>query len=142
MPREAVMPPDERSGPGGVTSSPQSRSNATATTTVTTDRVALDADIVAQARRLVEEIGDQAERDRRSYEAGWNDCVRLLFDHALSLGREQVLCEIEAEQAEVNRELSRRALDAVDTPRAELDERRYPGYGADRLRKLRERGAA
>jgi hypothetical protein len=140
------VPPNERSGPGGFATSPQSRSNATAGQTVTTDTIAPDAGLVAQAAALVDAIGDQAERDRQSYDAGWRDCVRLLvrpmFDHGVDVGREQVLNQIEAAEAETNRRLSERALDAKEHPFAELEARRYPGYTAERLRELRKRGAA
>jgi hypothetical protein len=96
--------------------------------------------LIQDAQRLAEEIGDQAERDRQSYEAGYRAgaaLARAMFDHGVDVGRAQVLHEIEAAQAEECRRLSKRALDALNTPFSALQALRYPGRTPEQLARLR-----
>ncbi|MCW2898721.1 MAG: hypothetical protein JWO67_986 [Streptosporangiaceae bacterium] len=63
---------------------------------------------VSAAAELVDAIGDQAERDRASFEAGFRLAARMFFDQGHQVGYERAHREIEERQAEVNRELIER----------------------------------
>ena len=48
------------------------------------------------AAELVDAIGDQAERDRKNYEDGWNAAAQIFFEHGLEVGYAQAHAEMDA----------------------------------------------
>ncbi len=73
----------------------------------------IDEQVLAVAQQLVNEIGDQADRDRRSFEAGYREASRLfrvMFEHGVDVGRAQALDVITTAQGQINRRLSGQAL--------------------------------
>lgn len=126
-----------RSGPPPTEARPQV---PTSTRTTGTASVAQPADrlqaLVAQAAALVEQIGDQAERDRQSWNAGYREAMnfcRSVFDHGVDIGYAQA----EEDMARAWRPV---AESVRNIPRLmELQARRYPGYTPERLAELRAR---
>lgn len=90
--------------------------------------------LVEKAAALVAEIGDQAERDRESWNAGYREAMalcRAMFDHGVDVGYAQA----EEDMARAWRPV---AESVRNIPRLmELQARRYPGYTPERLAELR-----
>ncbi|WP_433465799.1 hypothetical protein [Spirillospora sp. CA-128828] len=82
---------------------------------------------------LVAEIGDQAERDRESWNAGYREAAALFFAHGVDVGYAQA----EEDMARAWRPV---AESVRNIPRLmTLQARRYPGYTPERLAELRGR---
>lgn len=133
---QAGAPPGQRSGPQNPT--PRGRQiaghnsvNTTATVTHPHDNFRA---LVERAAALVAEIGDQAERDRESWNAGYREAMgfcRAMFDHGVDVGYAQA----EEDMARAWRPV---AESVRNIPRLmELQARRYPGYTPERLAELR-----
>jgi hypothetical protein len=80
--------------------------------------------VIDEALRLVQQIGDQAERDQQSYEAGYRAAARQFFDHGVDVGYRSALNEIEAEQSGINARLAGQVLSptAAQLERIRFDE--------------------
>lgn len=128
------MRPDMRSGPPPDTGSRPQKSVSTRTTTSVTDSPDTLRGLLDQAAALVAEIGDQADRDRQSYRAGYREAMalcRAMFDHGVDVGYAQA----EEDMARAWRPV---AESVRNIPRLmELQARRYPGYTPERLAELR-----
>jgi hypothetical protein len=89
--------------------------------------------LLGEAQLLAEDIVGQHAAEARAFRDGYT----LGFEAGRDVGREQVLNEIEAAEAETNRQLSARALDALEHPFAKLQANRYPGRTPEQLTRLR-----
>jgi len=73
------------------------------------------------AADLVDAIGDQAQRDREMYNAGWNDAAKIFFDHGYDVGYAQAHTEV----AEDWKALAEKIRAMANTPTfAEVERRR------------------
>lgn len=133
------MPPTTRSGAPPAKDARHSQSPATSRTNNpvrVTDRTVELRVLTDQAARLVGQIGDQAAREQRAYDAGYRAAAQLyraVFDDGVDVGRAQAEHEMEQAWSAVAEKV--RAMARVPT-HAELQARRHPGHTADQIRKL------
>lgn len=134
------MTPDMRSGPPPTEARPQqptsTRTTGTASVTEAPDRLPA---LVAQAAALVEQIGDQAERDRQSWNAGYREAMafcRAMFDHGFDVGYQASEDDMARAWKPIAQQV-RRSANRLSF-RA-LEERRYPDRTHRELMLLRGR---
>lgn len=122
-----------KSGPPPTETRPQN-SAPTRTATSVADTPDTFRALVEKAAALVAEIGDQAERDRESWNAGYREAMgfcRSMFDHGVDVGYDMAERDMERAWKPV-------AESVRNIPRLmELQARRYPGYTPERLAELR-----
>lgn len=134
------MPPTTKNGPPPTEARPQEPSSTKTTGTVrVTDQADRLRALVGQAAALVEQIGDQAERDRQSWAAGYREAMnfcRVMFDHGFDVGYQAAEDDMARAWKPIAQQV-RRSANRLSF-RA-LEERRYPDRTHRELLLLRGR---